>query len=430
MHKKHFSDVDKVMKKVYNSGQMYYSENRGESMAKCCVCGRKLGFMDPTLPLDDSHRKLLLCQDCYKIIDIMSNTDTIPRPEQYPRCLGYVARAKKECKMEPYVVEYLTQLETAVQKLTMPGLCQENVEKEGVGPDLEKAAGVRSEQEMMDLILDFARNHEEIRAVYMTGSRANKNAPKDIFQDYDIVYGVMDTLPFIKDKSWIKGFGSVAVMQEPDYQLFFKSENKPEDKYSYLVQFTDINRIDFTFLNIRHLEEDFEDHTYVVKLLDKDNRLPDSAPDKEAAHYIQPPAEGEYYGCINEFHWVSTYVAKGLWRGELLYAMEHMNNYVRPQLLKMLTWQVGIDTGYTIGVGKCSKYIYKYLPEQIWQRYLTTYSTTDNTQMWEALMLMQELFNETAAYVGKMMKCEFPVSEAERTKLYLEMVRSHSMKNV
>ena len=52
---------------------------------------------------------------------------------------------------------------------------------------------MRSEQEMFDLILNTAREDKRIRAVYMNGSRTNPNAPKDIFQDYDIVYVVRDT---------------------------------------------------------------------------------------------------------------------------------------------------------------------------------------------------------------------------------------------
>lgn len=58
---------------------------------------------------------------------------------------------------------------------------------------------MRSEQEMFDLILNTAREDKRIRAVYMNGSRTNPNAPKDIFQDYDIVYVVRDTRPFIED---------------------------------------------------------------------------------------------------------------------------------------------------------------------------------------------------------------------------------------
>ena len=49
---------------------------------------------------------------------------------------------------------------------------------------------MRTEAEMMDLILDVAKNDERIRAVRMEGSRANPAAPKDNYQDYDIIYYV------------------------------------------------------------------------------------------------------------------------------------------------------------------------------------------------------------------------------------------------
>ncbi len=46
---------------------------------------------------------------------------------------------------------------------------------------------------MFDLILDTARADERIRAVILNGSRANPNAPRDPFQDFDIVYLVTDS---------------------------------------------------------------------------------------------------------------------------------------------------------------------------------------------------------------------------------------------
>lgn len=52
---------------------------------------------------------------------------------------------------------------------------------------------MRTEREIFDLILHVARNNEQIRAVYMNGSRANPNVQKDIYQDYDIVYVVTET---------------------------------------------------------------------------------------------------------------------------------------------------------------------------------------------------------------------------------------------
>ena len=75
---------------------------------------------------------------------------------------------------------------------------------------------MRSEQEMYELIIGTARADERIRAVYMNGSRTDKNAPKDIFQDYDIVYAVRETKPFYEDKHWIDRFGERLYMQCPD----------------------------------------------------------------------------------------------------------------------------------------------------------------------------------------------------------------------
>ena len=57
-------------------------------------------------------------------------------------------------------------------------------------------AAMRSEEEMMNLILQVAKDDERVRAVYLNGSRTNPNAPKDRFQDNDVVYDVTDTKPY------------------------------------------------------------------------------------------------------------------------------------------------------------------------------------------------------------------------------------------
>lgn len=83
---------------------------------------------------------------------------------------------------------------------------------------------MRSETEMMELILGTAREDARIRAVYMNGSRTNPNVPKDIFQDYDIVYVVTETKSFIEDKTWIDRFGDRLFMQYPDENPEFPNE--------------------------------------------------------------------------------------------------------------------------------------------------------------------------------------------------------------
>lgn len=71
---------------------------------------------------------------------------------------------------------------------------------------------MRSEQEMMDLILGVAKADGRIRAAYLNGSRANPRVAKDPYRDYDVVYVVEETASFLADKGWISVFG------EPGYR--------------------------------------------------------------------------------------------------------------------------------------------------------------------------------------------------------------------
>ena len=89
---------------------------------------------------------------------------------------------------------------------------------------------MRSEKEMYDLIVGVAREDERIRAVMMNGSRANPNAPADIFQDFDIVYFVSELDSFKADPHWIDCFGERMMMQLPDDM---EDPPPPDDPVSY-----------------------------------------------------------------------------------------------------------------------------------------------------------------------------------------------------
>ncbi len=62
---------------------------------------------------------------------------------------------------------------------------------------------MRSEEQMLNLIVETARADARIRAAFLQGSRTNPNAPRDIFQDYDVIYVVDETRPFREDRRWI-----------------------------------------------------------------------------------------------------------------------------------------------------------------------------------------------------------------------------------
>ncbi|MBP1964406.1 aminoglycoside 6-adenylyltransferase [Paenibacillus aceris] len=279
---------------------------------------------------------------------------------------------------------------------------------------------MRTENEMLQLIVQFAQENEHIRAVIMNGSRVNPNVPKDIFQDYDIVYVVASLQSFINDRSWIKRFGELIIMQTPDEMGPEASE--PFHKFAFLMQFTDGNRIDLTYFAADQVAALGRDSLSVL-LLDKDGIIEPFAEPSNRDYLPEPPTAAEFANCCNEFWWVSTYIAKGLWRRELAYAKFMYDRPVRDMLIKMLQWHIGVKTDFAVDSGKCGKYFETYLEPDYWAAFVRTYSDGDYDNMWNGLFVMCELFRETALGVADHFGYPYAAEEDERVTAHLAHVR-------
>ena len=254
---------------------------------------------------------------------------------------------------------------------------------------------MRSETEMMELILDTARNDDRIRAVWMNGSRTNKNAKKDIFQDYDIVYAVRETRPFYEDVHWIDHFGEQLYMQCPDEVDRVLGLPVDFDKcYGWLIQFTDGVRLDLHVVPVS--EADVTGDRLCVVLLDKDGILPELPSPSDEDYHIRRPSQEQFAACCNEFWWCLNNVAKGLWRREIPYVQSVYYDACHPRLVQMLNWKIGYETDFSVSTGKASKYMDHYLPADIWQRFLKTYISGEIHAIWDSVFTMCDLFDETA----------------------------------
>lgn len=280
---------------------------------------------------------------------------------------------------------------------------------------------MRTEKEMMSLILSTARNDDRIRAVYMNGSRTNPNAPKDLFQDYDIVYVVKETESFIRDKGWINRFGEILFMQYPDESPDYPSDKK--NSYGWLMIFTDGNRLDLTVKTEAHAKENVLEDSLCIILLDKDGLLPEIPEASDATHHIKRPSEEQYAAACNEFWWCLNNVAKGLWRNEVTYAQYMLNAVVRKQLENMLAWKIGALTDYSVSTGKAGKYMYRWLSEEEWQAYLDTYCGADRGLMWQSVEIMCRLFYDTSKWVAEQNGFTFQRDEADHSFWFMNQVR-------
>lgn len=280
---------------------------------------------------------------------------------------------------------------------------------------------MRNEQAMLDLIVETAKGDERIRAVIMNGSRLNPNAPRDPFQDYDIVYLVTDVAPFRKNLAWIARFGERMILQMPD-----NMDDPPpseDGSFAYLMQFADGNRIDLTIYPLAKLG-DLDRDSLSLLLLDKDGVIEPYPPPNDSSYLPTPPTAKGFADCCNEFWWVATYVAKGLWRGEITYARYMLDQVVREQLMKMLVWHIGAQTQFSVSPGKFGKYFQTYLEPELWELLLQTYADADSDNTWDALLTMGRLFRRVAVPLAEQYGFDYPHGDDARVSAHLEHVRS------
>ena len=292
---------------------------------------------------------------------------------------------------------------------------------------LDEAGNMRTEREMFDLILGIAKTDERVRAVYMNGSRANPNVPKDKYQDYDIVYVVTETASFLSDKGWISVFGEIAMVQEPDSNDLGWGQNVDFSRsYAWLILFQDDTRIDLQIQTVEAMLESYTTDSLTVPLLDKDGVLPSIPPTNDRNYWVQKPTQPQYDGCCNEFWWCLNNVAKGIARDQLPYAMRMYGQIVHGELDKMLDWFIGTRTDFSVSVGMWGKYYKKYLPPELYELYRATYATGNYDDLWAAIFAACEIFRATAPSVGKHFGYGYNQRDDDNMTAYLLRMKGHT----
>jgi len=183
---------------------------------------------------------------------------------------------------------------------------------------------MRTEPEILDLIFQTAKTLQ-VEAVAMSGSRTNSQAPKDEFQDYDVVYVVENLDELISDLSWTDQFGKRIIEQEV----------RLGHRRLFLMLFEDGNRIDLTLCSKVHIKEWIESEANFIVLEDPKGLFVPHSPTPQR-YWTSPASAIEFEKACNEFWWVSAYVVKGICRKQVIYVTDHLYGICQQELLKIL----------------------------------------------------------------------------------------------
>ena len=265
----------------------------------------------------------------------------------------------------------------------------------------------RSEVQMLRLILQVAENIQ-VEAVAMSGSRTNPKAPKDEFQDYDVVYVVDDLDNLTSDLSWLDQFGTRIIEQH----------NVLGNRRLYLMLFEDGNRIDLTLCPKDHIQE-WVDSEADYTVLKDEKGLFESYTTSPQRYWTNPASQTDFEKACNEFWWVSAYVVKGICRKQAIYATDHLYGICQQELLKVLAWQVASDNG-TVDIGKNYKYLFQYLPAEKEKEFSNLLDFSNIEKLTQSLFSTMELFHQEAQSLAQKMGFDYDMEVAEKMIQYAE----------
>ena len=266
---------------------------------------------------------------------------------------------------------------------------------------------VRTEPEMLDLILQTAKALQ-VNAVAMSGSRTNPKAPKDEFQDYDVVYIVENLDGLVADLAWLDQFGKRMIEQ---HVLL-------DHRRLYLMLFEDGNRIDLTLCPKEHIKEWVDSEADFTVLDDPQGLFEPYAP-KPERYWMAPTSATDFDKSCNEFWWVSAYVVKGIRRKQLIYATDHLYGICQQELLKLLAWQVAADKG-TVDVGKNYKYLFQHLPDEKEKEFTALLDFSDQKNLIKSLLATLDFFHKEAQAFSLKTGFHYDKETAEKMMEYAE----------
>ncbi len=277
---------------------------------------------------------------------------------------------------------------------------------------------MRTQEQVLTQFDEWAKSNDLVRAAILTSSRANPERETDILSDYDIELYVTELDPFRQGDEWLDHFGEVMVRWP------FDPRDSGWDGITRLIIFREGIRIDFQIHQAAVVAPDAYDDDYRI-LLDKDGLMVGLNSPTHSEHLVKKPTQDEYDVLVNEFWWDAHYVPKYLRRDELPFAASMLGQAVRDEFLhKMIEWYIGLQNDWSVNTGVRGRYFKRYLDEQTWREYESTFAGAAIEEQWQAFLNAVGLFRKLAKLVGDQLGYPYPETVDRKMTEYYSWIRS------
>jgi aminoglycoside 6-adenylyltransferase len=243
-----------------------------------------------------------------------------------------------------------------------------------------------------------------------------------------VVLYVTNIAPFGDRDQWLPALGTVLVRMSPIEARVF--DGLPG--YSEGVIYDDGTKADFKIVRVELLRQMVAnsqlpaelDHGYRV-LLDKDGLAACLPPPTFRAYLPPKPSAQRYQEVVEEFWYETTYVAKYLWRDELVAARTVLDRILRSEVLHpMLEWLIEVEHDWSVNPGTLGRPFKRYLRPAVFSQLEHTYAGAAIEDNWRALWQTIGLFRDAAQTVGAALGYAYPHTLDERVVQYLRAIQA------
>jgi aminoglycoside 6-adenylyltransferase len=283
-----------------------------------------------------------------------------------------------------------------------------------------------TEEEVLARLLAWAGQQPGVRAMLLTSSRARLRPGVDALSDYDVILMVGAPEAFVQTEGWHLAYG------QPLLTWGDQSAHLGHSTWFRGVIYDDYVKIDYTFWPValaQALSASGEllpelDAGYRV-LLDKDGLTMAWPPATYQAFRPKRPTAAEYQALVEEFWFEASYVAKSLWRGELVFARWVLDNDMKTTTLRrLLEWRIALDHGWDQRPGVLGRGLKQRLPPDLWRALAETYVGPAPADNWRALFATADLFRRVAVEVGQAFSYQYPEPLDAKMRSFLAEIQT------
>jgi len=264
---------------------------------------------------------------------------------------------------------------------------------------------MNTNQQLLDAIISFARENENVNALILIGSQARTENYADEYSDIDLILVAKNPDNFISSDEWLINIG-VPHISFVEPTIGGEKERR--------VIFDNALDVDFVIISQKQAQnalqsnEGLEILSNGYKILVNKNNLtiPPLINPLEKSYPV--PSEDIFTNVVNDFWFHAIWTTKKLLRKELWAAKFCMDSYMKGKLLWMIEQYEHGKYGQSYNTWYGGRFIDSWADQNIKNCLCKTFAHYEKTDMISALIETMNLFRSLAIEVAKAYGFEYP----------------------